>query len=62
MKEYDDGDLDSGIRAIFLYPMSALVNDQIDRVWKILSECPEVTYGFFTGESKETIPKNFRGK
>lgn len=62
MKEYDVGDLDSGIRAIFLYPMNALVNDQIDRVRKILSECPEVTYGFFTGETKETIPKNFREK
>lgn len=49
-----------GVRAIFLYPMNALVNDQIDRVRKILTTCPEITYGFFTGETKEKVPKNYR--
>ena len=62
MYEYENGDRDSGIRAIFLYPMNALVNDQIDRVRRILSNCPEITYGFFTGETKETVSKNFREK
>lgn len=42
--------------------MNALVNDQIDRVRKILTQCPEITYGFFTGETKESIPKDYREK
>ena len=36
LRENETGSLDDGIRAIFLYPMNALVNDQIDRVRKIL--------------------------
>jgi len=51
-----------GVRAIFLYPMNALVNDQIDRIRMILTARPDITYGFFTGETKETVPKNYREK
>lgn len=35
-----------GVRAIFLYPMNALVNDQLDRVREILNSYPEITFGF----------------
>lgn len=42
-----------GIRAIFLYPMNALVNDQLDRVREMLNSFPEITYGFFTGDTQE---------
>lgn len=31
--------------------MNALVNDQIDRIRKILMHCPEITFGFFTGDT-----------
>lgn len=41
-----------GIRAIFLFPMNALVNDQFDRVRKILNTYPKIKYGYFTGNTK----------
>lgn len=62
MSDVEKGNTEVGVRAIFLYPMNALVNDQIDRVRKILTQCPEITYGFFTGETKENVPKNYREK
>lgn len=62
MRDAENGNQEVGIRAIFLYPMNALVNDQMDRVRKILTKCADITYGFFTGETKETIPKNYREK
>lgn len=40
------GNQEIGIRAIFLYPMNALLNDQIERVRKILADFPDITYGF----------------
>ena len=52
MREIENGNRGIGIRALFLYPMNALVQDQIDRVRNILTECPEITYGFFTGDTK----------
>lgn len=51
-----------GVRAIFLYPMNALVNDQIDRIRKILMNCPEITFGFFTGDTPEKATANIRKK
>lgn len=53
LSDIEKGMNDVGIRAIFLYPMNALVNDQIDRVRELLRNCPEVKYGFFTGETEE---------
>lgn len=53
LEEAEKGTLNQGIRAIFLYPMNALVNDQIDRVRAILSDYPEITYGFFTGDTPQ---------
>lgn len=35
-----------GVRAVFLYPMNALVNDQVRRLREILRRFPDVTYGF----------------
>ncbi|WP_164914335.1 DEAD/DEAH box helicase [Aminipila luticellarii] len=62
MSDIEQGNREVGIRAIFLYPMNALVNDQIDRVRKILTQCPDITYGFFTGDTKESVAKNYRVK
>lgn len=56
--DIENGNNDTGIRAIFLYPMNALVNDQLERVREILSVYPNITYGFFTGDTPETISKN----
>lgn len=60
--DLENGNTDTGVRAIFLYPMNALVNDQIDRIRKILKNCPEITYGFFTGDTPETASANDRIK
>ncbi len=62
LSEIEKGNKDVGIRAIFLYPMNALVNDQMDRLRKILLDCPEIKYGFFTGDTKESVPANYRKK
>lgn len=60
MSELENNNREIGIRAIFLYPMNALVNDQMDRVRQILSECPDITYGFFTGDTPEKATEKFR--
>ncbi|MBO6042203.1 DEAD/DEAH box helicase [bacterium] len=44
-----------GIRAIFLFPINALVNDQFDRVRKILCKYPNIKYAYFTGDTEEKI-------
>lgn len=62
LADLEHGNREIGIRAIFLYPMNALVNDQIERVRALLSTCPEITYGFFTGETEEKVAKNYREK
>lgn len=62
LTDYENGNRDIGIRSIFLYPMNALVNDQIDRIRKILSSCPNITYGFFTGDTPEETTDHDRKK
>ena len=57
LKDIENGQNDVGVRAIFLYPMNALVNDQIDRVRAMLSPYKDITFGFFTGETPETLKK-----
>lgn len=60
--DVEKGNREVGVRAIFLYPMNALVNDQIDRIRKILMHCPEITFGFFTGDTPEKATAEIRKK
>lgn len=60
--DIENGNNEVGVRALFLYPMNALVNDQIDRVRKILSNYPQITFGFFTGDTPEKANANDRNK
>lgn len=60
LKDIEAGNNGPGIRAILLYPMNALVNDQIDRVRKILTGFPDIRYGFFTGETEERSSNKLR--
>lgn len=62
LKEIEEGKGGSGIVALFLYPMNALVNDQMDRVRNILINYPQITFGFFTGETQEDDEPNLREK
>lgn len=45
-RDIEGGNHKIGIRAIFLYPMNALLNDQMERVRKILATFSDITYGF----------------
>ena len=62
IKEVELGITESGIRALFLYPMNALVNDQVDRIRELLRTYPDIKYGIFTGDTKETVSQRERIK
>jgi hypothetical protein len=53
IEQKHNNELTPGIRALVLYPMNALANDQLKRLRKLLGEHPEITFGRYTGESKE---------
>ncbi|MCQ3807348.1 MAG: DEAD/DEAH box helicase [Acidimicrobiaceae bacterium] len=44
----------SGVRALLLYPMNALANDQIKRLRRLLTSFPEITFGRYVGETEDT--------
>lgn len=44
-----------GVRALILYPMNALVNDQLKRLRELLKDTPEITFGRYTGETMEKV-------
>lgn len=46
-------ELQSGVRAIILYPMNALVNDQVDRLYRWLKDQSRLTLFHFTSETPE---------
>jgi len=52
--QHVNGRIEDGVRALILYPMNALVNDQLDRLRKILQHCQEITFGRYTGETPES--------
>lgn len=52
-RDRENGITECGIQAMLLYPMNALANDQRDRVREILISFPEITFGFYTGETQE---------
>ncbi|HZJ98744.1 MAG TPA: DEAD/DEAH box helicase, partial [Tissierellaceae bacterium] len=54
VEEKEAGSLGPGVRALLLYPMNALANDQLKRLRGILKEYPEITFGRYTGETKQT--------
>ena len=48
------GTLCPGVRALLLYPMNALANDQLARLRKMLADHPDITFGRYTGETLES--------
>ena len=43
-----------GVRALLIYPMNALANDQTERLRTLLADYPEITFGTYTGQTKHS--------
>lgn len=54
LREKEQGTLNIGVRAILIYPMNALANDQMKRLRDILKNYPEITFGVYNGSTKKT--------
>jgi len=52
MREKEEGKLDSGVRALLIFPMNALANDQQKKLRKLLASYPDITFGRYTRETK----------
>lgn len=52
MREAERGQLGPGVRALFIYPMNALANDQVERLRGILANYQTITYGSYTGQTR----------
>ena len=53
LREKENGSLNPGVRALLIYPMNALANDQVERLRGLLADCPEITFGCYTGQTQE---------
>lgn len=54
LREAEQGTLRRpGVRALLLYPMNALANDQLKRLRVLLADLPEITFGRYVGETRE---------
>jgi ATP-dependent helicase YprA (DUF1998 family) len=51
--EHQAGTLGPGVRALLLYPMNALANDQLRRLRRLLADSPAITFGRYTGDTPE---------
>nr|WP_246497430.1 DEAD/DEAH box helicase [Sphaerisporangium rubeum] len=49
--EHARGELGPGVRALLLYPMNALANDQLKRLRRLLANVPQITFGRYTGDT-----------
>lgn len=58
LREEERGSLSQpGVRALLLYPMNALANDQMDRLRGILKKYPSITFGRYIGETPQEQKK-----
>lgn len=52
MMQKEEGTLNDGVRALLIYPMNALANDQMKRMRELLSNYQDITFGSYTGETE----------
>jgi ATP-dependent helicase YprA (DUF1998 family) len=52
LREREAGTLgEPGVRALLVYPMNALANDQVKRLRRLLADVPDLTFGRYVGET-----------
>ncbi|MCQ2448220.1 MAG: DEAD/DEAH box helicase, partial [Oscillibacter sp.] len=52
LSQMEHGELNSGVRAIIIYPMNALANDQIKRMRALLKNFNKIRFGIYNGNTK----------
>ena len=57
VREKEAGTLGPGVRALLLYPMNALANDQLKRLRQLLAGYPDITFGRYTGDTETDAAK-----
>lgn len=48
----ENGKISSGVRALIIYPMNALANDQLKRLRNLLKDYSDITFGAYTGQTE----------
>lgn len=56
LREFENGEPSAGVRAMILYPMNALANDQLKRL-RTLLKGTDITFGRYTGDTEENETK-----
>ena len=56
LQEFEQEDITPGVRALILYPMNALANDQMGRLRTLLGGTP-ITFGRYTGDTEDDPKK-----
>lgn len=57
LREIEAGTLSNAVRAIVIYPMNALANDQIERMRDLLKGYPQIRFGLYNGNTEYTEPE-----
>ncbi|NLO33381.1 MAG: DEAD/DEAH box helicase, partial [Candidatus Hydrogenedentes bacterium] len=57
LEQKESGTLTRAVRAINVYPMDALANDQMKRVRKLLATCPDITFGLYNSNTRHQQTK-----